>query len=138
MDKALHEAGRAAINPDMPRTTGARVRELLAYALRQGIAYVDDVRDGKCPPWPLAGRLGWRRTITELDAIGQPLRYRQERNGIRLGYVCTTLTPRERGRVLMCDSTQLEAVLKASSSTQAEKLEIDRAPPAEPCTKREC
>lgn len=126
VDQALHEAGRAAVNPDMPRTTGARARELLAYALRQGIAYVDDVRTGECPPWPLAGRLGWRRTTTETDMMGSPSKYRLERNGIRLGYVMHDPGPKDRGRVLMCDSTQLEAVLKAASATQAEKLEIDR------------
>lgn len=126
VDEGLHEAGRAAINPDMPRTTGARARELLAYALRQGIAYVDDVRTGECPPWPLAGRLGWRRTVTETDMTGSPSKYRLERNGIRLGYVMHDPGPKDRGRVLMCESTQLEAVLKAASATQAEKLEIDR------------
>ena len=126
VDQALHEAGRAAINPDMPRTTGARARELLAYALRQGIAYVDDVRTGECPPWPLAGRLGWRRTVTETDSTGAPHKYRLERNGVRLGYVMHDPGPKDRGRVLMCETTQLEAVLKAASATQAEKLEIDR------------
>lgn len=126
VDEGLHEAGRAAVNPDMPRTTGARARELLAYALRQGIAYVDDVRTGECPPWPLAGRLGWRRTVTETDMAGSPSKYRLERNGIRLGYVMHDPGPKDRGRVLMCESTQLEAVLKAASATQAEKLEIDR------------
>jgi hypothetical protein len=126
VDQGLHEAGRAAVNPDMPRTTGARARELLAYALRQGIAYVDDVRTGECPPWPLAGRLGWRRTVTETDMTGSPSKYRLERNGIRLGYVMHDPGPKDRGRVLMCESTQLEAVLKAASATQAEKLEIDR------------
>lgn len=126
IDIALREAGRAAVDPDMPRTTGARVRELLAYALRQGIAYVDDVRTGDCPPWPLAGRLGWRRTITDTDPVGNPLRTRLDRCGIRLGYVLHDPDAKERGRVLMCDSTQLEAVLKAASGTQAEKLEIDR------------
>ena len=126
VDAALREAGRAAIDPDMPRTTGARVKELLAFALRQGIAYVDDVRSGECPPWPLAGRLGWRRSPVELDSYGQPSKYRLERNGMRLGYVLHDPDLRERGRVLMCDSTQLEAVLKAASGTQAERLEIDR------------
>ncbi len=126
VDAALHEAGRAAHNPDMPRTTGARVVELLAYALRQGIAHVDDVRDGQCPPWPLAGRLGWRETVLDVDSYGQAAKRRYERNGIRLGYVLHDPGPRERGRLLMCDSTQLEAVLKAASGTQAEKLEIDR------------
>lgn len=126
VDEALHEAGRAAVNPDMPRTTGARVKELLAFALRQGIAYVDDVRNGECPPWPLAGRLGWRRTTTDVDVLGNATKYRLERNGMRLGYVLHDPDSRERGRVLMCDSTQLEAVLKAASATQAERLEIDR------------
>lgn len=125
----LLEACKAAVNPDMPRTTGARVRELLAFALRQGIAYVDDVRSGECPPWPLAGRLGWRRTIiseaSEQDSL--PARYRLDRGQIRLGYVLHDPGPRERGRLLMCDSTQLEAVLKAAAGTQAERLEIDRA-----------
>ncbi|WP_170963540.1 hypothetical protein [Cellulosimicrobium cellulans] len=124
----MHGACQAAINPDMPRTVGARVRELLAYALRQGIAYVDDVRTGECPPWPLAGRLGWRRTaISEVsDMDPTPARYRLDRGSIRLGYVMHDPGPRERGRVLMCDSTQLEAVLKSASATQAERLEIDR------------
>ena len=127
VNASLHEAGRAAHNPDMPRNTGARVVELLAFALRQGIAYVDDVRTGQCPPWPLAGRLGWRETVLDVDGIGHPSKIRQERNGMRLGYVCHDPTPRERGRVLMCESTQLEAVLKAAGSHQAERLEIDRA-----------
>lgn len=126
VDVALRAAGRAAVDPDLPRTTGARVRELLQYALRQGIAYVDDVRTGDCPPWPLAGRLGWRRTITDTDMMGQPSKVRHERMGLRLGYVLHDPDLRERGRVLMCDSTQLEAALKAASSTQTEQLQIDR------------
>lgn len=128
VDAALREAGRAAVNPDMPRTTGARVRELLAYALRQGIAYVDDVKTGDNPPWPMASRLGWQRTVTDVDGMGAPSRYRLERvrSATRLGYVLHDPDHRDRGRVLMCDSTQLEAVLKAASSTQTEKLEIDR------------
>jgi hypothetical protein len=127
VDAYLREAGRAAVNPDMPRTTGARVRELLAYALGQGIAYVDDVRSGDCPPWPLAARLGWRRSVLDTNEIGTPLKYRLEAKGIRLGWVLHDPRSGERGRVLMCDSTQLEAVLKAASATQTEKLEIDRS-----------
>lgn len=126
VDEALREAGKAAVDDDMPRTTGARVRELLGYALRQGIAYVDDVRNGDCPPWPIAGRLGWRRQVTEVDALGMPARSKHERQGLRLGYVMHDPGPRDRGRVLMCDSTQLEAALKAASATQAEQLQIDR------------
>lgn len=126
VDAALRLAGQAAVDPDLPRTTGGRVRELLQFALRQGIGYVDDVRTGDCPPWPLAGRLGWRRQITDLDAAGHPTKRRNDRMGMRLGYVLHDPDPRERGRVLMCDSTQLEAVLKAASATQAEQLQIDR------------
>lgn len=126
VDEALREAGRAAVDDDMPRTTGARVRELLGYALRQGIAYVDDVRTGDCPPWPIAGRLGWRRQVTDVDQSGEAVRFRLERQGLRLGFVMHDPGPRDRGRVLMCDSTQLEAALKSASATQAEQLQIDR------------
>lgn len=126
VDGALREAGKAAVDDDMPRTTGARVRELLGYALRQGIAYVDDVRTGDCPPWPIAGRLGWRRQVTEVDQLGMAVRSKHERMGLRLGYVMHDPGTRDRGRVLMCDSTQLEAALKAASATQAEQLQIDR------------
>ena len=84
------------------------------------------MRTGDCPPWPLAGRLGWRRQVTEVDAMGNPGRSRTDRMGMRLGYVLHDPDLRERGRVLMCDSTQLEAALKAASATQAEQLQIDR------------
>ena len=125
VDEYLHEAGRAAVDPDIPRTTGARVRELLGYALRQGIAYVDDARDGNNPPWPLAGRLGWRRTCVAEAAEGLPARYRLDRGGLRLGYVLHDPGPKERGRVLMCEPSQIEAAIKAAGSTQVERLEID-------------
>ncbi|ACZ32410.1 hypothetical protein Xcel_3411 (plasmid) [Xylanimonas cellulosilytica DSM 15894] len=126
VDEHLHEAGRAAVDPDIPRTTGARVRELLGYALRQGIAYVDDVRTGDNPPWPLAGRLGWRRTCVAEAADNLPARYRLDRGGIRLGYVLHDPGPKERrGRILMCEPSQVEAVIKAAGATQVEKLEID-------------
>lgn len=124
---ALEEAGEAAINPDIPRSTGERVRELLGYALRQGIAYVDDVRSGDCPPWPLGRQLGWRRTVMEGRGADQAQQVRFDRMGVPLGYVRHDPNGKETdGRVLMCDSTQLEAVIRAAASTQAEKLEIDR------------
>lgn len=123
---AITAAGRAAVDPDMPRTTGARVAELLGYALRQGIAYVDDVRTGDCPPWPLARQLGWRRSVPDPHGVPGGERVRIDRLGIPLGYVCHDPGAKERGRVIMCESTQLEAVLRAASSTQAERLEIDR------------
>ncbi len=126
VDEHLREAGRAAVDPDIPRTTGARVRDLLGYALRQGIAYVDDVRTGDMPPWPLASRLGWRRTCLTEPTDDLPAKYRLDRGGIRLGYVLHDPGPKERrGKVLMCVPAQIEAVLKAAGSTQVEKLEID-------------
>lgn len=127
VDQGLAEAGQAAVDPDLPRTTGARVLELLRYALGQGIAYVDDVRTGEPPPWPLNSRLGWRRQHLDLDAYGVAQRTRYEARGIRLGWVMHDPGARDRGRMLMCESTQLEAVLKSASATQAERLEIDRA-----------
>lgn len=126
VDTSLFEAAKAAVDPDMPRTTGARVRELIGYSLRQGLAYVDDVRTGECPPWPLASQLGWRRTTTEIDPTGMPSRQRYDRCGMRLGYVLHDPDQRERGRLIMCESTALEALLKAASGTQTERLEIDR------------
>ena len=128
VDGHLREAGKAAVDPDIPRTTGARVRELLGYALRQGIAHVDDVRDGNNPPWPLASRLGWRRTsLTEAnEADNIPAKYRLDRLGIPLGFVQHAPGPKDtRGKVLMCTPAQIEAVIKAAASTQVEKLEID-------------
>ena len=126
VNAALLEAAAAAVDPDLPRTTGSRVRELLQYALRQGLAYVDDVRTGDCPPWPMAGRLGWRRQVTEVDHGGHAVRTRVDRMGTRLGYVLHDPGVRDRGRVLMCESAALEAVLKTASATQAEQLQIDR------------
>lgn len=123
---ALREAGRAAVDPDLPTRTGARVRELLAYALRTGLVHVSDVRTGDCPPWPLAARLGWRRTATDIDSHGMPVRSRVDRQGQQLGYVLHDPGPKDRGAVLMLESTALEAALKAASGTQAEQFQIDR------------
>lgn len=124
--KALIEAGHAAVDPDLPTRTGARVRELLAHALRTGLVHVADVRTGDCPPWPLAARLGWRKTVIELDALGQPVRSRVDRQGQQLGYVLHDPGPKDRGAVLMLESTALEAALKVASGTQAEQFQIDR------------
>jgi hypothetical protein len=128
VDGHLREAGKAAVDPDIPRTTGARVRELLGYALRQGIAHVDDVRDGNNPPWPLASRLGWRRTsLTEAnEAENIPAKYRLDRMGTPMGFVLHDPGSKDtRGKVLICTPAQIEAVIKAAAATQVEKLEID-------------
>lgn len=125
---ALTAAAAAAVDPDLPRRTGNRIRELIAYALSQGIAYVDDVRTGDCPDWPLARRLGWTRTVVDDGGFDRPEKIRLDRGKINLGYVLTDPDPARdpRGRVLICESTQLEAVLKAASATQTEQMQIDR------------
>lgn len=114
----------AATDPDLPTTTGARVRELVVHALRTGVAYVDDVRSGDAPEFPLAGRLGWRRVLVgEYDLIRK---YRDEARGIRLGHVLTDPGPRDGEAQLLIDSTALEQVLKLAGASMADTLQLDR------------
>lgn len=127
-DHGLHEAIDSAADPDLPTRTGARVRELLAHALRTGVAYVDDVETGECPEWPLAGRLGWRRQITNVDEIGRP-KYRYDPKGIKLGWVLTT--PPNQGKVteqlLYIESTAaLEQVLQQTAKAMNDAPQLDR------------
>jgi len=126
VNAGLVEAAGAAHDEDLPRTTGGRVRELIQYALRQGLVFVDDARTGDCPPWPMASQLGWRRQVVETNELGTPTRIKVERMGTRMGYVMHDPGVRDRGRVIMCPSTVLEAVIKTASATQAEQLQIDR------------
>jgi len=116
----------AATDPDLPITSGARVRELLAHALRSGLAYVDDVRDGGTPPWPLAGRLGWRRVSMGADYSTGEQRYRFDAKGIRFGYVLHDPDGTERVAQLIVDPTGLDQVLKAVGSTMSDAPQLDR------------
>jgi hypothetical protein len=125
VDGYLHDAVEATKDPDMPSRTGARIRELLTHALHSGLAYVDDVRTGDAPPWPLAGQLGWRRTSMGEDQHGVP-RYRIESKGIRFGYVLHDPLPKEGVPQLLVTSVALEQVLKATASTMADSMQIDR------------
>lgn len=119
----LQTAAAAAVDPDIPSRTGTRVRELLAFALRTGLANVSDARTGDCPPWPLAGRLGWRRTVLDDNPVNH--RARQDRMGLNLGWV---LHDPDDGREpeLWCDPAALEPVLKAAAGTMTDSLQIDR------------
>ena len=123
VDGGLHDAVVAAADPDLPSRTGARVRELLAHALRTGLAYVDDVRTGEAPDRPLAGRLGWRRTL--VSDYQEIKKYREDARGIRLGYVLTDPGPRDGEAQLLIESTALEQVLKAAA-TMSDAPQIDR------------
>lgn len=125
VEQALQATAKAATDPDLPTRTGARVQELLAYALYNGVAYVDDVRTGEAPPWPLARRLGWQRTITDIDNMGTPQRVRLDRVGERLGWVMHD--PDDGSEpVLLCQPTALEPVLKAAAAKMADGMQIDR------------
>ncbi len=123
VDEALHDAVEASADPDLPTRTGARVRELIAHALRTGLAYVEDVRTGEAPSWPLASRLGWRRTPMGHDDGGNP-RYRTEPKGVRFGYVLDD--PAREGRQLLVESTALDQVLKATGMVMADAPQLDR------------
>ena len=125
VDRGLRDALVATADPDLPSRTGARVRELICHALRTGLAYVEDVRTGEAPPWPMAGRLGWRRTPMGTDDAGQP-RYRVESRGIRFGYVLHDPSPRDGAAQLLVESTGVEQVLKATGITMADAPQIDR------------
>nr|WP_256938414.1 telomere-binding protein [Rhodococcus qingshengii] len=120
----LRDAITAAADPDLPSRTGARVRELIAHALRTGLAYVDDVRTGEAPVRPLAGRLGWRRTL--VGDFQDVKKYREDARGIRLGYVLTDPTPRDGEAQLLVESTALEQVLKSAAQSMSDAPQIDR------------
>ncbi len=122
----LDDALSAASDPDLPASTGARVRELICHALRGHLAYVDDIRSGDAPPWPLAGRLGWRRTNLGTDHHSGDDKYRLEPKGIRFGYVLHNPTATERVAQLIVDPSALDQVLKATAATMADAPHLDR------------
>jgi len=122
----LADTMAAATDPDLPTTTGARVRELICHALRSHLAYVDDIRTGEAPPWPLAGRLGWRRTPMGTDYKTGDERHRIESKGIRFGYVLHDPTATERVAQLIVDPSGLDQVLKATAATMSDAPQLDR------------
>lgn len=117
-----------AADPDIPGRAGLRVREMIAHALRTGMAFVDDVRTGEEPEWPLASRLGWRRQIMSTDEFGTT-KYRSESRGLKLGWVMTDpdeFREGERCRQLYLESTALEQILQLVGKQMADGLNIDR------------
>lgn len=120
-DVGLVEAIAAAADPDLPTRTGARVRELISRALTSGAVFVEDVRTGEEPNWPLGKRLGWRRTVMGYDTEGAP-RWRYDARGMRVGYVNDSEGVRE----LLLESIALEQLLKAAGSTMADAPQLDR------------
>ncbi|MGH3976967.1 MAG: hypothetical protein ACRDS9_27155, partial [Pseudonocardiaceae bacterium] len=127
VDEGMREALVAAVDPDMPTRLGARVRELLAHALRTGIAYVDDVKSGDCPEWPLAGRLGWRRAVMSSDPVTGS-KYRYDARGIKLGWVLTEAPAQgETCQQVYLESTAaLEQVIQAVAKQMTDAPQMDR------------
>lgn len=116
----LDAAVEAAQDPDTPLTVGAKLREIIAAALRAGTAYLTDTETDDAPDDDgLAIRLGWRRVATGArDEHGRP-RTRLEAKGMRCGYVNV-----ERGEVLL-DSPSLEALVKAGAAHLSEPFSVD-------------
>lgn len=122
----LSDAAAAATDPDLPMRTGARVRELLVHALRNGHAYVEDVDTGQAPSdWSMAACLGWRRSVVGETSDGTP-RWRAEGRGVRLGYVVANPRPCDGQPQVLLDPMALEQVLKATGQTMTDTLQIDR------------
>ena len=121
----LGEAATASVDPDMPGRTGVRVCDLLRHALVTGQAYVEDVRTGQAPPWPMASQLGWRRTFVPSAGGGEPVA-RIDPGRMRVGYVLHDPGPRDGEAQLLIDPAGLEAVLKAAAATMTDDLQIDR------------
>ncbi|MGN7157835.1 telomere-binding protein [Dietzia cercidiphylli] len=121
----LGEAATASVDPDMPGRTGVRVCDLLRHALVTGQAYVEDVRSGQAPPWPMASQLGWRRTLVP-SGMGSEQLSRIDPGRMRIGYVLHDPGPRDGEAQLLIDPAGLEAILKAAAATMTDDLQIDR------------
>ncbi|MEV6774412.1 telomere-binding protein [Nocardia sp. NPDC051030] len=121
---SLMDAVTASTDPDNPARAGARIRELLQHALRTGIAHVEDIRTGDAPPWPLAARLGWKRSVAGYEG-GMP-RYREEPRGVKLGFVMVDPGPRDgQEPELVVTKAALEQVLKETASKMADAPQVD-------------
>ena len=118
--EGLHEAIEAAQDPDSPLNAGLRLRELIASALRSGVAHLTDISTDDAPADEgLAIRLGWRRVnLGFTDEQGFPKR-RLEAKGIRAGYVNA-----DAGEVLL-DATALESLIKAAAAGLSEPFSMD-------------
>lgn len=120
LDDSLFEAWQATVDPDIPTSTGGRVRELLQYALHDGIGYISDVQDGAAPEGPLATRLGWKR----LAAMGRDGIERLDSRGSHLGWINTEAVGEPE---LYLDRNALIGVLRQAKSVLDSAIELDAA-----------
>lgn len=117
LDESLFEAWQATVDPDIPTSTGGRVREMLQHALLSGIGYVGDVGDGGAPVFPLAARLGWRR-------LGGVTSDRVEARGTLLGWINPD---GDSGPELYVMPTAMTQVLSQTRSALDITIDLDEA-----------
>jgi hypothetical protein len=129
---ALWSAMAAAENPDMPIQRGNRIREMIAHAFTTGICHVVDIRTGDMPEWPLASRLGWRRSPApggpsagSSSYPGADGAFRYDPRGTVAGWV--NLSPRTQdgpAQVVM-SRLQLDQVITAAAKTLTDAPVVD-------------
>lgn len=117
LNESLFEAWQATVDPDIPTSTGGRVREMLQYALHSGIAYLSHVQDGAAPSFPLAARLGWKRQ-------GGAASERVEARGIPLGWINPDS---ENGPEIYLEPRALPHVLAQARTAMDVQIELDEA-----------
>lgn len=120
LDGALFEAWQATVDPDIPTSTGGRVRELLQYALHDGLGYISDVQDSGAPDGPLATRLGWKR----LPGAGRDGVDRLEARGSHLGWINIDAVGEPE---VYLDRNALTGVLRQAKSALDSSIELDTA-----------
>ena len=126
VDTHLREALAATHDPDVASSVGGRLRELIGHALRTQLAYVEDVRTGSEPPWPLASRLGWRRQPIGYDQVTQEVKHRYEPRGLRLGYVMHDPGARDGDCAqIYAEKEGLEQLLKDTAGKMTDGLQVD-------------
>lgn len=131
VSQALLVAAENAEDADLASTTGQRVRDLLRYALANGLAYASDIYNGLAPE-NLEARTGWSGHARTLpgNLHGEPpnivVDWRRPDRAIHLGYVNTAAT--HAGDVaseLVCSRTSLEATVKVAATAMADSSMID-------------
>lgn len=117
LDEALFEAWQATVDPDIPTSTGGRVREMLEYALHSGIAYLADSSSGAHPSFPLAAGLGWKKQ-------GGAMSERVEARGIPLGWINEAT---EGGPEIFIEPAALTHVLAQTKTALGVSIDLDEA-----------
>lgn len=113
---ALTAASEAAVDPDAPMRTGARIRSLLVTWFESGHGHLEAI-EGGCPSEHYR-RLGWRRPTRggyEAEPAFEPL-------GRHHGYVAIR---KDGASELLLPERQLGVILKAALSLVPEMISVD-------------